>query len=77
MTGLEIHGWVPGFNKVACDKLLKRVLGIGLKQAKDIVDAVLDGEVQVLQLQSKEEAEQLVMDLCRLGAKARVVDKTS
>jgi len=73
MAEVQIYGWAPGMNKVACDRLLKSTLSIGLLQAKGIVDSVLGGGTEVVTLSSKAAAHQLAAELQTLGAKTRVV----
>src|SRR3989344_2389014 len=56
----------PGANKIAIIKVVKEVLGLGLKEAKDLVDAapsMLKADMK------KEEAEALKKSLEEAGAK--------
>ena len=73
MAIVEINGWSPGFQKVSCTKTLQSVAGLGLAEAKRITDAVLDGQLQRVQLQSVADAQQLSAALQRLGVSAHVV----
>jgi len=38
------EGWRPGLNKIALTKLQEEKLGLGLRQSKENVDALLDGK---------------------------------
>ena len=44
MRKLAVTGWNTGFQKVEFTKLLREELGYSLSGAKDLTDAVLDGE---------------------------------
>jgi ribosomal protein L7/L12 len=70
MTTVEIVGWVPGFQKVACTKLLQTHAGLGLAAAKGVTDGILDGRVQIVRLPSESAAESLVCALKSIGASA-------
>jgi ribosomal protein L7/L12 len=76
MQIIEINGWLPGFKKVSCTKALQLHAGLGLLEAKQITDAVLDGKQQLIEMQSTLEGTTLVATLLELGALARVVPAT-
>ena len=58
-----------GANKLAIVKLVKELTGLGLKEAKDIVDAAL---VLVKEGVAKEEAESLKKQLTEAGAEVEL-----
>lgn len=72
MAPVEIVGWLPGFQKVACTKLLQAHAGLGLAAAKGVTDGILDGRVQIVHLPSESAAETLVSALKGIGASAHV-----
>ncbi|MBX9890584.1 MAG: 50S ribosomal protein L7/L12 [Amoebophilaceae bacterium] len=59
----------PGASKLAVVKLVKELSGIGLKEAKELVDAV---PAMVKEKLSKEEAESLKKKLEEAGAEAEL-----
>jgi ribosomal protein L7/L12 len=73
MQTVQITGWNYGFNKVACTSTLCSVAKLGLVEAKRTTDAVLEGKVQHVSLESAEEALRLVDFLESHGAIARVI----
>jgi len=72
MATIEITGWVPGFLKVSCTKLLQAQVGLGLADAKSVTDAILDRRPQLIQLPSDVAANDLAMALRELRATAHV-----
>jgi ribosomal protein L7/L12 len=73
MAIVEINGWLPGFKKVSCTKALQSAASIGLAEAKNITDAVLDGKQQTVRLRTSSEAEQLADTLQQIGALVKVI----
>ena len=45
MNRIVITGWKEGFQKVAFNQYLRAEMGLGLAEAKSIVEAILRGEV--------------------------------
>lgn len=74
MATVEISGWIDGFQKVSCTKLLRSELGLSLADAKHITDGILEGQHQSLPVHSLAAAENLSQALQSLGAKAYVSD---
>lgn len=72
MPIVKITGWEYGFQKIACTKTMQAASGLGLKDAKAITDAVLEGETCTISVGTHAEAENLVADLERLGVIANV-----
>ena len=69
---VEIVDWRPGFQKVACNDLLRQHAGLGLAAAKAVTDAVLDGRSQVVRVASLAGAHALASALNGIGANAHV-----
>jgi ribosomal protein L7/L12 len=72
MTTLRIVGWNYGLQKVSMTKTLQKKLALGLKESKQITDAVLDGEIIILEIESEELAEDLANELIKIGAKVEI-----
>ena len=68
MPIVKITGWEYGFQKIACTKTLQAASGLGLKDAKAITDAVLEGETRAISVGTVAEAESHVAALKNLGA---------
>jgi ribosomal protein L7/L12 len=72
MTHVEIVGWTPGFQKVACTQLLRADAGLGLAAAKAVTDGILAGHTQIVRMPSQADAEALATALNQIGASAHV-----
>jgi hypothetical protein len=51
-----VHGSQPGyisFNKVGCIKAIRSLSGLGLKEAKDLIEAAMAGTVQTVEIAPK------------------------
>ncbi len=68
MYSVEISGWHKGFNKVAHTITLQEFCDSGLGDAKAKTDAVLDGHLVVISVESRAKAEELVIRLHDIGA---------
>ncbi|MES9946691.1 MAG: YrhB domain-containing protein [Candidatus Thiodiazotropha sp.] len=64
---VKVTGWHEGANKVEATKLIKRKAGIGLAQAKKVIDKALKNEESIISFKTAEEAEEVVMSLDNLG----------
>jgi len=60
---IEIKGWNEGANVIDAIKGIRDIGGIGLKDAKAIVDRCLDGSVERIQLSTDDQAERLANSL--------------
>lgn len=61
-----------GANKIGVIKIVKNVTGLGLKEAKDLVDGIASGAKAIKEGVKKEEAEDLKKQLETEGAKVEV-----
>lgn len=61
-----------GANKIGVIKVVKNITGLGLKEAKDLVDSVASGAKPIKEGAKKEEAEELKKQLEAEGAKVEV-----
>lgn len=71
MKRILITGWVPGFNKVETNKVLRSHLGYSLREAKDAVDAILEGTVIEFDLPD-DQAARICAQLEKLNATCRI-----
>lgn len=71
MKRVFITGWSTGFNKVETNKVLRSHLGYGLREAKDAVDAILEGTVIEFDLPD-DQAVQVCAQLEKLNATCRI-----
>jgi len=65
---IKFKGWTDGFDKVALNILLRQYAGLGLKQAKDVTDAILDNEQIEVTSNSLEGANLLREGAQKIGA---------
>ncbi len=72
MYSVEICGWHKGFNKVAHTRTLQEFCDLGLGDAKAKTDAVLDGHLVVISVESQAKAEALVIRLHDIDAVATI-----
>lgn len=64
---VKITGWKEGANKVQTTKLIKSKSGVGLAQAKAVIDSVLRGEAPVFSAGTVKDAEETAVMLNDLG----------
>lgn len=74
MVRLSIVGWREGLLKVSMTKLLQEHLGIGLREAKQATDAVLEGRIICYELEESQ-AEALAKALDNVGAIIEISDR--
>jgi ribosomal protein L7/L12 len=67
---VKITGWHEGANKVEAIKLVNSKSGVGLAQAKSIVDCVLENKESVFSAGTAKDAEKAVDLLKKLGFKS-------
>ncbi len=68
MPKLNIIGWRKGLLKISMTHVLREHLPLGLREAKDCVDNVLDGQVVSFSLDDLAQAEALAKSLEAVGA---------
>jgi len=74
MSTVTLSGWQPGdpaLNKVELTKLIRSSNGLGLAEAKELVDRLVDGEDIEIVLNDREAAEAFSEDAIALGAQVR------
>ena len=68
MPKLNIIGWRKGLLKISMSHILREYLPLGLREAKDCVDDVLDGKVISFRLDDLAKVEALAKALEEMGA---------
>lgn len=71
MKKLYFIGWKEGFNKVAFTKLLVEQSPLGLKNAKEITDRILEGQEAFILLEDTIIAK-FVVQAEKLGVKCKI-----
>ena len=71
MKRVLITGWVPGFNKIETNKVLRSHPGYSLREAKDAVDAILAGTAVEFDLPD-DQAMQICAELEKLNVTCRI-----
>ena len=74
-TEIIVKGWNVGFKKIACTKLLRTELGLGLSEAKHITDAIVANRTVPLGISSLRAAK-FISKLKELGAKTVTTSAT-
>ena len=72
MSLIRVIGWKPGLLKISMTKLYQRELGLTLKPAKEMTDALLDGKVQEFEVAPDSRAEAVAEELRQLCAVVEV-----
>ena len=65
---LDISGWNVGFNKIACTKLLRRELGLGLLAGKTMTDAIVANKTVTVEVSTFRTTE-FIAELQQIGVK--------
>jgi hypothetical protein len=68
MSRVLLTGWKAGLNKVELTTVLRRHAAVGLAQAKQWVDQLLDGQAVAIACRDDEAALQLLESARSLGA---------
>jgi ribosomal protein L7/L12 len=68
MSTIKISGWQQGMRKISLTKLLQERGGLGVKEAKALVDNVLAGREAVLDLPTDHDADVVADEIRDLGA---------
>ena len=71
MPYVTISGWRVGLRKVSMNRLLREDAKLGVREAKDLVDDVLDGKVRRVPMPDWSSAQELAAKLEELGAEAQ------
>ena len=74
MPKLKLTGWREGLKKISLTETLKQNTTLSVKEAKDCVDRLLDGEVVTVNLLPTVNPQELVKRVTGIGADCRVED---
>jgi ribosomal protein L7/L12 len=72
MTAVRITGWRRGLKKISHTQILHEMTGLSLREARDVTDAVLEGRVVPVIVQSDGVARELISKLRDIGADASI-----
>ena len=67
MAQIRFTSWQPGFQKVRFNILLCERLGLSLSEAKGVVDAILQNKPVFVEINSTEDAANLLVQAKTLG----------
>jgi ribosomal protein L7/L12 len=74
MKSIEFFGWSTGMKKIPFYRMLHHDTGIGLKEAKDIKDSIVDGDKVILEVEDSI-AESIVQKSIVLGVNCHILDE--
>jgi len=57
MTRVSLIGWRYGLKSVPTIRLIREFTQLGLHDAKDVVDRLLEGKINILEFETDEEAQ--------------------
>jgi len=67
MVMIKMISWNEGMQKISLTRLQMNLVQLNLKEAKDNVDALLDGEEIELSLKSREVAQKFILEAKKIG----------
>lgn len=73
MSEILFKGWKHGLQKIPLTKLFQQKLNLNLNEAKDKTDALLDGKIFIIELESIDQAEDLVKEATVFGAVCEII----
>jgi ribosomal protein L7/L12 len=71
---LKLTGWREGLKKISLTETLKQNTTLSVKEAKDCVDRLLDGEVVIVDLLPTVNLQELVERVTDIGADCKIED---
>ena len=71
MPRIEITGWSKGFDVTRCASVLHTFAGLSANEARRVVERVVDGKREAVELKTANDAQLLLAALTKLGAQAR------
>jgi ribosomal protein L7/L12 len=69
MSFVQFEGWETGLDKIALNKLIRHYSELGLADAKDAVDRIVNGEKVTVPISSPSAAEELITAARGIGAR--------
>jgi ribosomal protein L7/L12 len=73
MQYIEFHNWQYGYRKILSTKLFQEHFGMGLKEAHERTDILLDKQSFILPVESEEKANEIIKQFTEIGALCRLV----
>lgn len=73
MAKLIMKSWRYGLEKVNLTKLQKDMLGLGLRESKDNVDALLEGKEIILEIEDDLLAEKFQIEIEKIGVNSVLI----
>ena len=73
MPKMRVAGWEPGLQKVKFNKLLQEQVGYSLREAKHVVDGIVNGEEQLIDV-APDRLSNFVTRAKSLGARIEPLD---
>ncbi len=73
MAKILFKDYVYGLQKVSLTKLFRYKVNLPLDIAKSKTDALLDGEIFIIETESIEQAEELVKEAAAIGAVCEII----
>ena len=73
MPKVLFTGWRYGLEKISLTKLFQNRANLSLKEAKSRTDALLDGKTFVIEIESIEQAEELIKEATAIGAVCEII----
>jgi hypothetical protein len=71
-TAIEISGWSKGFDVNMCVRVLHSLGGLSVNEARRVIERVLAGKRERVELKTERDAQLLLSALARLGANAHL-----
>jgi hypothetical protein len=73
MAKVLFKGWNYGLRKISLTKIFQPEAGLSLKTAKSKTGALLDGETFIIEIESIEQAEELLKEATAIGAVGKII----
>lgn len=74
MQYVEFYGWQYGYRKISSTKLFQEHFGMGLKEAHEQTNILLDKQPFMLPVESVEKANGIINQFTEIGALFRLVN---
>ncbi len=73
MEKVLFKGWKYGLKKISLTKLFQKNANLTFKESKKRTDALLNGEIFIIETESIEKAKELVEEATAIGAVCEIV----
>ncbi len=75
MVKILFKGWTYGLEKISLTKLFQQKANLSLKEAKGKTDALLDGEIFIIETEDISQAEELTKEATAIGAVCEMIER--